>query len=707
MTIKQTKDDLLVQFIDKTDHTSVDKRKECIVKYVTETLQDWSSRRQEAETLWTAEWAHYFSTPESATWLRRRALDLGQSVDEGSWRHQIHTGKGFDLVETVNSYIQQATFPAEDWFDLIPQMPREGGGVDSEDDWVSRLERTKKLMQKKLRQANFEDWWDVFVRQLCVVGTSVIALPYRYDLKPSFRKIKVRRPDGSESFTTVPMDKVIYDGIDLEVIDLYDFYLDPDSRFSGTVDCACIRRITKSKAEVIRLVEEGVYPLIDIVDVKEATSTDLTISHGLKDNINEMVGLYSEPTFNANQSLELYEYWGDIYLNDIVFIDVVCTIMGNKLLSIETNPFWDGKPFVVGTYVNTQGSPYGVSLLQPVIGQLHQMFEVQNHRLDCDELTVNPMYAVVDDGVIDFENLYSEPGKVIRVESPDNIRPIPIERENNVTVRDEQLLDQRIEKTTGVGAYLGVNSGRDGERVTAAEVQAQRDAGGNRLNRIHGHIETTALYKFLNKMYAHLQQFQENDEVVRVPSRKPSVVYDFWLVGQEELGDNYDVCPIGSSHVSDKEYDIKNAVDFVSIMSQNEELSKRVNWDSVAEHLASKFMRRENWNKFLVQQQEQPEAPQMPPPIGVQGMPPGMPPMGNGTPNMTLPMQPPTGDPEMDALQRMGVSPEMNDFIEKSLLAGGKPGQRVAQAITNNPEELKKFLQLKAEQTYAKRTNGR
>jgi hypothetical protein len=517
-----------------------------------------------------------------------------------------------------------------------------------------------------------------------------MALPYRYDVKPTFKKVKVRQPNGKSSFTTVPIEKVIYDGIDLEVIDLFDFYLDPSSRFSGTADCACIRRITKTKAEVIRLIEEGVYPLIDIKDVKDAASSDLTTSRVFRQDISEMVGLLPESNFNANQSLELFEYWGDIYLDDIVYLDVVCTIMGTKLLNIETNPFWDGKPFIVGTYVNTQGSPYGVSLLQPVIGQLHQMFEVQNHRLDCDELTVNPMYAVVDDGVIDFENLYSEPGKLIRVETPDNIRPIPIERENNVSVRDEQLLDQRIEKTTGVGAYLGVNSGRDGERVTAEEVKAQRSAGGNRLNRIHGHIETTALYKFLNKMYSHLQQFQETEEIVRVPSRKPSVVYDFWLVGEDELEDNYDVCPLGSSHVADKEYDVKNAVDFVSVMSQNEQLASRVNWDAIAEHITSKFMRRDNWQKFLAQpQQNDQQAEVLPQPAAPTSAPLPMPP-----PEM---MMPPPSQGGMG-----GANPELTELIDKGLITGGKPGQRAAQAIASNPEELQKFLQLKAQQTYAK-----
>ena len=50
----------------------------------------------------------------------------------------------------------------------------------------------------------------------------------------------------------------------------------------------------------------------------------------------------------------------------------------------------------------------------------------------------------------------------------------------------------------------------------------------------------------------------------------------------------------------------------------------------------------------------------------------------------------------------MGASPEVNELMDKGLITGGKPGQRVAQAIASNPEELQKFLQLKAQQTYAK-----
>lgn len=684
MVLKVSKDNLIYDRLeDKDSEVLIKQRKQCIVRAVKECALDWSTRRQELETIWASSWAHYFSTPHSAQWLRERALDLGQSQDENDWRHKVHTGKGFDLVETVNSYLQQAFFPAEDWFDLSPCMPPP---EDSEDSWYDRVNRVKKLMQRKLKEANFEDWWDIFCRQLCVVGTSVIALPYRFETKPTMRKVPTRTPEGTV-FRPKLLEKVIRDGLDIEVVDMFNFFIDPDSAFSGVVDSNCIRRLTKTKAEVIRLIDEGVYSLGSVEDVRKATRTQLTnYSQTNLDDLQRMVGLQYSDQFRPSDVLEIIEYWGDLYLEDIVYRDVVVTILDETILSMETNPFWDGKPFIVGTYVNTQGSPYGVSLLQPVLGQLHQMFEIQNHRLDCDELIVNPMYVVVDDGVVDLENLYSEPAKLIPVADINNIKPLPIDRGSNISINDEGLLNQSIEKTTGVGAYLGVNSGRNAERVTAEEVKAQRDAGGNRLNRIHSHIETTSLFKFLTKMYSHLQQFVSGDVVVKVPARDKGVIYEFWVVGEQELQDDYEIHPLGASHIADKEYEIKNAVDYASIMSGNQELAQRANWDEVANHITRKFMR-DNWEKFVTKPEVDISANTQP---------------TLDAPVASMPASVPTqGQPQV--LPTEGGVPSVNPFVGEMSAVGGKPAGRYAQELLSNPEALVEFMKQKDVQVYGKK----
>lgn len=670
------KDDLLYQVLDErsTKEVSVKDREAEIVSFTTSLIKDWSWRRQDLELLWKACWAHYFNTPQSANYLRAEALQLGQSVDEMDWRHKIHTGKGFDLTETVNSYLQQAFFPNNDWFDLEPATPMDNDG------WKDKLQRVKALMRKKLTEAYFEDWWDIFCRQICVVGTSVLAMPWRYDVAPVKKNVKVRQPSGDFKLEVVEVPRVIKNGLDIEVVDMFDFFLDPDASFSTYQNAGCCRRIRKRKSEIISLIRSGIYFLGEEEKVLKASATNLIDYDSDKDrqDLKNMIGLeYWQDDAVLNDTVEIWEYWGDVYLEDIEYKDVVITIINDHLLCIEQNPFWDGKPFVLGTYINTQGSPYGVGLLQPVVGQLHQMFILQNHRLDVSEITINPMYQVVNDGILDLENLFSYPGKILEVETVGNIAPIQLAQDNSISVQDEGLLEQRIDKTTGVGAYLGVNAGRDAERVTAEEVKAQRDAGGNRLNRVFSHIESTSLTTFLHKMYSHMQQFITEDEVVKVASPSAGIAYDFWAVGLEELYDDYDVYPLGSAHVADKEFELKNATDFVAIMSSNPELATRVNWDEMSSYLARKFLR-EKWEKFVASPEE--TAPPMPQELPPQGAPPS---------------------PE----EQMMMQQQANAQVLPNEMEGaaGEPGKNMMTELMSNPEAYQQFLQKERANIYARK----
>lgn len=671
----KVKDDLLLQVLDEDTKKpqGLKDREVDIVNFTTALIKDWSWRRQDMEYLWKSCWAHYFNTPQSANYLRAEALQLGQSNDEGDWRHRIHTGKGYDLVETVNSYLQQAFFPNNDWFDLEPATPMDDDG------WKDKLNRVKALMRKKLNEAYFEDWWDIYCRQICVVGTSVLAMPWRYDVQPVKKNVRIRQASGDFKLEVIEVPKVIKNGLDIEVVDMFDFFLDPDANFSTYINGGCCRRIRKRKSEIISLIRSGIYFLGEEERVLSASSTNLLDYDSDQDrqDIKGMLGLeYWKDQASLNDTVELWEYWGDVYLEDIEYKDVVVTLLNDHLLCVEQNPFWDGKPFIVGTYLNTQGSPYGVGLLQPVVGQLHQMFILQNHRLDVSEITINPMYQVVNDGILDLENLFSYPGKILEVDTIGNIAPIPIEKDNSISVQDEGLLEQRIDKTTGVGAYLGVNAGRDAERVTAEEVKAQRNAGGNRLNRIFGHIESTSLTGFLHKMYTHMQQFITEDETVKVSSPEYGIAYDFWAVGVEEMYDDYDVYPLGSAHVADKEFELKNATDFVAIMSSNPELAMRVNWDEMSAYLSRKFLR-EKWERFVKEGEQAP--PAMPP---EQAAPP-----------------PPSPEEQMMMQQQA----QQQALPDEAYAAAGEPGKNMMTELQSNPEQYQQFLNNTRKDIYARK----
>src|SRR5207237_1270174 len=103
---------------------------------------------------------------------------------------------------------------------------------------------------------------------------------------------------------------------------------------------------------------------------------------------------------------------------------------------------------------------------------------------------------------------------------------------------------------------------RSGERVTAAEIQAVRDAGGNRLSNIHQHIEDTTLMEILRRVYRSMQQFVKEPETIRVNGSKRGEYY-YYSVDPESINNEYYLEPLGAGHVTDKTKYVRDRLDFI------------------------------------------------------------------------------------------------------------------------------------------------
>jgi len=315
--------------------------------------------------------------------------------------------------------------------------------------------------------------------------------------------------------------------------------------------------------------------------------------------------------------------------------------------------------------------------LSPILGQLHQLFVTLNHRLDIGELVVNPMWKVLQDGTLDLDSLFSAPGKILPVADINNIAPVQYDVRNlGINVQEEQMLEQRVERVTGVNAYVGQGQGRDAERVTAEEVKSKRDAGGNRLGRYHKHMEETALRELLEKAYSFIQQFVVEDEVVRVTGSVPGSIggsYDFIQVGQDELQHDVDIIPVGSDWVIDKEREITERLDFITLASQHPEMSQMINWEEVIKDLARRMVK-QDWDKFIKLQQP---TPQMPP------MPEGMPPEQALPPEAMMGATPPVEQPPV-------MSVPLEQRLAEQLPLEGK---QAMVDLASNPQQLAQLVQ--------------
>ncbi len=450
-----------------------------------------------------------------------------------------------------------------------------------------------------------------------------MALPWRYETAKFKKKVKIETPNygkpqehGTKArFKVDTVEKVLINRPDFETLDIFDIYLQPNA-----TDCnesPVIRRLTKTKADLAGCISSGYYRNLTTLDTVRATPYySSSTSQSNKQLIKQFQGIQVENGYHWGDEVELFEFWGDVHLDGVTYHDVIATICCGKLVRFETNPYWGGKPFIIGTYTPVVRSITAIGTIEPSLGMLHELNIITNQRLDNLEISIDSMWEMVNDGTLQPEDIYTAPGKVFSVSQPGNIRPVEMPRNFTVSYDESSVLEQRIDKNTGTGAMIGAGAGRTGERVTATEIQATRDAGGNRLSGIHKHIEETALYPLLKKVFRSFQQFVEEDETIRVPGAEVDE-YDYVAVGAEELQHDFTLLPVGANHVADKEYEINKTLQFLQLAAQYPQMTEHVNFYRILVKLA-RLYGFDDVDQYIVEGKNaeavQQEAPQQMPP---------------------------------------------------------------------------------------------
>ena len=582
------------------------KTKDDIVDQLWNTVTKYQDTRHERENKWLEAWAHYFSTPESRNFLQSRAFHSVGDV-QTDWRHRVPDGKAFEMVESVTSFMMGAFFPNKNWFNVKPQKPL---GLEPED-YRKYIRLLKAFFKTKLKNSNFEDAWEEMTRQAVAIGTSVIALPWRYQTEPKNVNVKVPQEDGSHRVETKTEDKTVKNGFEFEVLSMFDVFLEPHT--ASPNEGNMFRRYRRTRAQLMSEFDAGKHPLTTKKTIQELDGDTRPRDHSgtnEKDR-QEFLGEESEIPKTPEDMITIWEFWGDITVNGTQYKNVMAVFSEHELLQFQTIPFWGGKPFIAMNFIPVLNSPYGIGVLDPVLGDLHAKMLARNQRLDIIEFSINPMFEVVNDGTLDLNNLHSEPGKVVPVAETNSIRQISQVADVGTSVQEEQLMEQSIEKVTGTGAFIGSGATRNAERVTAQEIEATRSAGGNRLNGVHRHMERQGLLAFLRKAFRTIQQFVTEDELVPVSVENDPQTTEFIEIGVNELNQDIDLEPLGADFVADEEFELRQRTDFLQLAGNSEQLSQTLNWTEIAKDLARRFLK-EDWEDYIVEPEEQ----------GLQGQPP-------------------------------------------------------------------------------------
>lgn len=524
--------------------------------------------RQSIENTWKDAWAAYLTTPEAKQYAESRMIDVVGNIDF-NWRHKLVTAKAFETVETIVSYMMSSFFPNDKWFDFDAKVHI------PHPEWRQIIEANRKFISLKLEAENFQSAYENFIRELCITGTAGISMPWRTEVKDSFTNTIVQRDDGTTLVVPKREIDVTKHAPDLEVISVLDFFFDPEIHDPNRSNV--IRKFSISRGDLLELVKSNKYPLAKIEDIRDdfvggsedrsanLSDFDMGLMVGIPSNesLDGDTGNTITSSFVGNGLVEVFEFWGDLVVKNIEFKDIHVVWTGRHLLLIEQNPYWSGKPFIFGTYVRITGTPYGIGCLQPVLSSLYQQNVLMSRRADNISVNSDTMFTVLADGVTDMDEVYTAPGHKIPVTTHDAIKPLQLTTDQSLSVNEQSILEQLVDKATGTGPFIGVGAGRTAERVTAQEIQAQRDAGGNRLNGVYSHIERSSMRPFLEKYRELCRQFILEPESIMMSINNIDTEV---LFGPDLLQFPMSVRALGAGHIADKEFQLRQLLDWINLV---------------------------------------------------------------------------------------------------------------------------------------------
>ncbi|NBU33876.1 hypothetical protein EBZ38_03235 [bacterium] len=329
----------------------------------------------------------------------------------------------------------------------------------------------------QLEEMAFQSKTAAFIKAMLLDGTAFAKVPYRYKEIETVRRMQQVDPvSGVTVSAKVPRTEVLFDGPDLEVIPIYDFFPDWSIKKPGDVASmrGCVHRTYKTIAS---LRTNPLYKNIDELETSVGTKgydawskpyysdTHRDDFDRLNDNDNDV---------KEEGNIELWEYWGLFDPNqDGKFEEYIIVIAnGDVVLRCEPN-FYDYKfkPFVACPNYMRESEFYGIPELMAVRSLIKEANTLRNARLDNINLSVNPMWIADRAAGINTKSLFSRPNGVIWTNDINAIKPLP-PMDPSIGSREEMAFIQNdIQNATAmvnaapVASNLGKQFGRSATGV--------------------------------------------------------------------------------------------------------------------------------------------------------------------------------------------------------------------------------------------------
>ncbi|MGE0200341.1 MAG: portal protein [Candidatus Melainabacteria bacterium] len=516
--------------------------------------EQWKRSRQKLESRWRECWESYLCDVGSLYAVRD---DLEPD------RSRICRPILFEAVEAIHTNLLNAMFPADEkFFSVLGQTEADH----------RQAQQIEEFLRNKLDETRFFEKYALFLKQAIITGNSVAAVPWRRETQHRRQRIPVQLMGVTVGQQTRWQEEILYNGPDFEVIDIFDFLIDPDG---GNLDnAAVIRRVTRSLAY---LKSTGAYENLDkLQPLATAPETDFN-----KQSRRTAFGIDPSPQGDDslnNDDIELLEYWGDLVVDGTRYDNHVCVVANQtEIIRFEPNPYHYGKkPFVFTTFIPVPNEVYGIGAIEKSLGLQHAINTLTNQKLDVINLSINnPFTYLINDDVFDPDAIVTRPGALIPVKSHDTLRPI--QYLNNFTVAFNEIADLKAEVQEATGALKFFTGGdpRNDTQRTATEVSALVSGGTQKFSYFIAHLQKTSLEPYLRWVFEQAKQLLSEPETIRIVNTDGSLSFETMNPGDLQ-GCRCQFRIDGSGGHLQKDQEMQSLLGFLRLVMQNPSVQDQV-----------------------------------------------------------------------------------------------------------------------------------
>lgn len=435
----------------------------------------------------------------------------GQRGSQTPTRSKIFVPIAFQLIEIATPKLISFLSDNGSIFDVAPE--------DIKDEPIA--DNVKRLLTDQLRQNQFSDTYENFVKQLLLYGTSYFYVDWKVKWDWVWERIAKTTTSVDEfginhtktEYINQKSYKIVSRRPNVTWLDILDVFPQQDhAKVEDQYPGICVRRFMDKK-EFERMCD-GPQPYFGNKERVKASGT----SNKFQESRQFRKVSRGENATAASTDIELLEWWMKYDL-DGDGIDEEChIIIANRTIVVRAvaNPYFHQKrPLIKVCFCKVPGEWYGIGLIEPVISLINQLVTVRRQRLDNITLILNRMWKVKSTADVDPTKLVASPNGIVLVDDMGDIEALTIPDVTQSSFQDANQILSDIFAATVPQSITGSMDDMKTGSIGIGAVRANIAQALEKFATAAKAIEEDGVTPVLDIMYALDLQYLNTDEIIR------------------------------------------------------------------------------------------------------------------------------------------------------------------------------------------------